>query len=182
MSWHNCDLWSVVWFSVKAMPSATTYSHFILLHPLTSSWKSKNSLYIFKLLRSLPEIPQSVSALYQKLKLNVKCYHWPFIYASAVCHNLVIAFRQICRVSTAFLRDDKFFESSQVLSCCKVLVLSLTELQIPPPYPLPSPPTLAITESHAHQEKAYGAVPGTQSEISNPGPISRHTKYGRHGE
>lgn len=69
------------------------------------------------------------------MKLNVKCYHWPFIYASAVCHNLVIAFSQICRVSTAFLHDDKLFESSQVLSCCKVLVLSLTELQNPTPLP-----------------------------------------------
>ncbi len=42
--------------------------------------------------------------------------------------------------------------------------------------------TLAIAESHAHQEKTHGAVPGTESEISNPGPISRHTKYGKHGE
>lgn len=135
MSWHNCDLWSVVWFSVKAMLSATTYSHFILLHPLTSSWKSKNSLYIFHIFKVTYSIPQSVSALYRKLKLNVKCYHWPFIYASAVCHNLVIAFRQICRVSTAFLYGDKHFESSQGFSCCKVLVLSLTELQIPLPTP-----------------------------------------------
>lgn len=42
--------------------------------------------------------------------------------------------------------------------------------------------TLAIAESHAHQEKTHGAVPGTESEISNPGPISRHTKYGHYGE
>jgi hypothetical protein len=41
---------------------------------------------------------------------------------------------------------------------------------------------LAIAESHAHQEKTHGAVPRTESEISNPGSISRHTKYGQHGE
>lgn len=47
---------------------------------------------------------------------------------------------------------------------------------------IPKKKTLAIAESHAHQEKTHGAVPGTESEISNPGPISRHTKYGQHGE
>ena len=44
------------------------------------------------------------------------------------------------------------------------------------------PISFSFAEGHAYKEEAYGTVSGTQSEVSNFGQISGHTKYKQSGE
>lgn len=40
----------------------------------------------------------------------------------------------------------------------------------------------SFAEGHAYKEETYGTVSGAESEISNFGQISGHTKYKQYGE
>ncbi|KAK7825695.1 hypothetical protein U0070_012940 [Myodes glareolus] len=40
----------------------------------------------------------------------------------------------------------------------------------------------SLAEGHAHEEETHGVVSGTQSEVSDFGQISGHTKYKQYGE